>query len=280
MITKEYRIPMPLGVEEYRIAQLYMIAKKSRLESEGEGSGVEIISNKPYSDGPGGEGQYTDKLYHIAAHLPVWLRGFLPKSLSTIREEAWNAYPYSKNLICTPFMDRFSIEIESKYLVGGTGQDNVFDLSKEQLSERTIDIIDFVNDFSGADNIEEENPLTYVSSKTQRGPLTRDWLEAYESSGANDPSKEFMSVYKICRVNFERWPIQYKVEQFIHDYVRKTLVRAHRQAWAWQDEWHGLTMENIREMERQTQECLAKMMKKGAADEPPASTVTGLGGDS
>jgi hypothetical protein len=264
MITKEYRIPMPLGVDEYRIAQLYMIAKKSRLESEGEGSGVEIITNKPYKDGPGGDGQYTDKHYHIAAHLPVWLRGFLPKSLSTIREEAWNAYPYSKNLICTPYMDRFSIEMESKYLVGGTKQDNVFGLNDEQLSERTIDIVDFVNDFSGADNIEEENPLTYVSAKTKRGPLDKNWLEAYETGDKSE--NEFMCVYKICRVNFERWPIQYKVEQFIHDYVRKTLVRAHRQAWAWQDEWHGLTMDEIRQMERETQECLAKMMKGTATE--------------
>lgn len=273
MITKEYRIPMPLEVDEYKIAQLYMIAKKSRLESEGEGSGVEIIVNEPYNEGPGGAGQYTDKLYHIAAHLPVWLRGFLPKSLSTIREEAWNAYPYSKNKICTPYMDRFSIEIESKYLFGGTKQENVFELDEEQLSERIVDVIDFVNDTSGADNVEEENPTSYISKKTQRGPLERDWLKGYEqsddqqnnekkgSSGDDDSKKSFMCVYKICRVNFDRWPIQYKVEQFIHDYIRKTLVRAHRQAWAWQDEWYGLTMEQIREMERETQECLAKMMK-------------------
>lgn len=30
-------------------------------------------------------------------------------------------------------------------------------------------------------------------------------------------------------------------------------MRAHRQAWAWQDEWHGLTMEDIRNFERETQ---------------------------
>lgn len=42
------------------------------------------------------------------------------------------------------------------------------------------------------------------------------------------------------------------------------MVRAHRQAWAWQDEWNGLTMEDIREIERQTQ--LALQEKMGGAE--------------
>ena len=31
------------------------------------------------------------------------------------------------------------------------------------------------------------------------------------------------------------------------------MLRAHCQAWAWQDEWVGLTMEDIRRLERETQ---------------------------
>lgn len=38
------------------------------------------------------------------------------------------------------------------------------------------------------------------------------------------------------------------------------MLRAHRQAWAWQDEWHDLTMEDIREIERQTQLALKRKM--------------------
>jgi hypothetical protein len=38
------------------------------------------------------------------------------------------------------------------------------------------------------------------------------------------------------------------------------MLRAHRQAWAWQDEWHGLTMEDIREIEKQTQLALKRKM--------------------
>lgn len=47
------------------------------------------------------------------------------------------------------------------------------------------------------------------------------------------------------------------------------MVRAHRQAWAWQDEWNGLTMEDIREIERQTQLALQKRMANAESDEEP-----------
>lgn len=40
------------------------------------------------------------------------------------------------------------------------------------------------------------------------------------------------------------------------------MVRAHRQAWAWQDEWNGLTIEDIREIERQTQLALQAKMNQ------------------
>lgn len=48
------------------------------------------------------------------------------------------------------------------------------------------------------------------------------------------------------------------------------MVRAHRQAWTWQDEWFNLTMDDIRELERQTQAALAKKMgsANSSTDEP------------
>ena len=40
------------------------------------------------------------------------------------------------------------------------------------------------------------------------------------------------------------------------------MLRAHRQAWAWQDEWIGLNMDDIRALEKETQELLAKKMAR------------------
>lgn len=70
-----------------------------------------------------------------------------------------------------------------------------------------------------------------------------------------------MCAYKLCRVEFKYWGMQTKLEKFIHDTaLRKTMLRAHRQAWAWQDEWHGLTMDDIREIEKATQLALQRTM--------------------
>jgi len=44
------------------------------------------------------------------------------------------------------------------------------------------------------------------------------------------------------------------MENFILDYaLRRTMLKAHQQAWAWQDEWHDLTIEDIRRLENKTQ---------------------------
>uniref|UniRef100_A0A6P7GDF1 Protein retinal degeneration B-like n=1 Tax=Diabrotica virgifera virgifera TaxID=50390 RepID=A0A6P7GDF1_DIAVI len=267
MLIKEYRIPLPLTVEEYRIAQLYMIAKKSREESSGAGSGVEILINEPYTHGPGGQGQYTKKIYHVGSHLPGWIKGILPKTALMVEEEAWNAYPYTKTRYTCPFVEKFSLEIETYYYPDNGHQENVFQLSGSDLRNRIVDVIDVVKDqLYGADYVKEEDPLYYVSEKSGRGPLSPNWLEEYWDAvkGKQQPlpnGKSLMCAYKLCKVEFRYWGMQTKIERFIHDTaLRKTMVRAHRQAWAWQDEWHGLTMENIREIERQTQLALKRKM--------------------
>ncbi|XP_076232304.1 retinal degeneration B isoform X1 [Calliopsis andreniformis] len=266
MLIKEYRIPLPLTVEEYRIAQLYMIAKKSREESQGAGSGVEIIVNEPYTDGPGGNGQYTHKVYHVGSHLPEWFKSLLPRSALIVKEEAWNSYPYTKTRYTCPFVEKFSIEIETYYFPDNGYQENVFKLSGSDLRNRIVDVIDIVKDVIPSDYVKEEDPKLYVSQKTGRGPLTESWLEDYwaDVKGKQQPTpsgKSLMCAYKLCRVEFRYWGVQTKLEKFIHDVaLRKTMVRAHKQAWAWQDEWNGLTMEDIREIERQTQLALQKRM--------------------
>ncbi|XP_041643263.1 membrane-associated phosphatidylinositol transfer protein 2-like isoform X4 [Cheilinus undulatus] len=258
MLIKEYRIPMPMSVEEYRIAQLYMIQKKSREESCGEGSGVEILENKPYTDGPGGTGQYTHKVYHIGMHIPSWFRSILPKAALRVEEESW-AYPYTRTRYTCPFVEKFSIDIETYYKPDTGNQPDVFNLSAADKRQRTIDPIDIVTDpIPPHEYKAEEDTRLYKSAKTQRGPLQDDWIEEYNNNPEKTP---IMCAYKLCKVEFRYWGMQSKIERFIHDVgLRKVMVRAHRQAWCWQDEWYGLTMEDIRRLELETQLALATKM--------------------
>ncbi|XP_065502599.1 membrane-associated phosphatidylinositol transfer protein 2 isoform X5 [Caloenas nicobarica] len=282
MLIKEYRIPLPMSVEEYRIAQLYMIQKKSREETCGEGSGVEILENRPYMDGPGGNGQYTHKVYHIGMHIPSWFRSILPKAALRVEEESWNAYPYTRTRYTCPFVEKFSIDIETYYKTDPGENVNVFNLSPAEKRQTILDPIDIVKDpIPPHEYKAEEDPKLYKSVKTKRGPLSEDWIQEYK----NNPGKyPIMCAYKLCKVEFRYWGMQSKIERFIHDVgLRKVMVRAHRQAWCWQDEWYGLTIEDIRQLEKEAQLMLAQKMAQfcsendteqhGAKDNPGEKDV-------
>ncbi|KAL9834654.1 membrane-associated phosphatidylinositol transfer protein 2 isoform 5-T5 [Geothlypis trichas] len=268
MLIKEYRIPLPMSVEEYRIAQLYMIQKKSREETCGEGSGVEILENRPYVDGPGGSGQYTHKVYHIGMHIPSWFRSILPKAALRVEEESWNAYPYTRTRYTCPFVEKFSIDIETYYKTDPGDHSNVFNLSAAEKRQTILDPIDIVKDpIPPHEYKAEEDPKLYKSVKTKRGPLSEDWIQEYK----NNPGKyPIMCAYKLCKVEFRYWGMQSKIERFIHDVgLRKVMVRAHRQAWCWQDEWYGLTIEDIRQLEKEAQLMLAQKMAQFCGENDP-----------
>ena len=79
----------------------------TQIHLKGAESGVEILINEPYEDGPGGKGgQYTHKIYHVGSHLPAWLKSLMPKTALIVEEEAWNAYPYTKTRFKRPFVDK------------------------------------------------------------------------------------------------------------------------------------------------------------------------------
>ena len=75
------------------------------------------------------------KLYGLFAG---WFKSLLPKSALTVEEEAWNAYPYTKTRYTCPFVEKFSLEIETYYYADNGHQENVFGLSGSDLRNRII----------------------------------------------------------------------------------------------------------------------------------------------
>ena len=51
------------------------------------------------------------------------------------------------------------------------------------------------------------------------------------------------------------------------NYTVMTFKKIFLKAWTWQDEWHGLTMEDIRAIEKETQDLLKKKMANDVASE-------------
>eukprot|EP00123_Amoebidium_parasiticum_P000762 comp11663_c0_seq1/m.6180 comp11663_c0_seq1/g.6180 ORF comp11663_c0_seq1/g.6180 comp11663_c0_seq1/m.6180 type:complete len:1057 (-) comp11663_c0_seq1:305-3475(-) len=239
MIIKEYRVPLPLGLEEYKLAQRYMIAKKSLEDSlNGRGS-VEILKNEPYSDGPGGSGIYTKKLYNIECHMPGWIKSIFPKNAFLIYEDSWNAYPYTMTRYSIPYIDKFNLEIETIIAPDNGQTENIFKLSPSELKKREVDFVNIIE--TPYEGKPEENPTVYVSKVTGRGPLKDGWEKT---------ANPVICAYKICKVEFKYWGLQAKIENFICDVgLRKNIMSAHRGAWAWQDEWKPMSQSDIVKME-------------------------------
>ncbi|XP_046680605.1 cytoplasmic phosphatidylinositol transfer protein 1 [Homalodisca vitripennis] len=246
VLLKEYRICMPLTVEEYRVGQLYMIARHSLEQSE-SGEGVEVIVNVPCEHPEHGKGQYTEKRIHLSSRLPFWIQSFLPR-VFYVTEKAWNYYPYTITEYTCSFIPKFSIHIQTKFENNNGSSENCLNLTPEQLEQRTVDFVDICYDEISPRHYKEEEDLRfYQSSVTKRGPLAEGWTST---------TQPIMCSYKVVQANFDVWGLQTKAEELIQRSIREILLLGHRQAFAWVDEWYNMTLADVRvfesEMHRQT----------------------------
>lgn len=257
---------MPLSVEEYKIGQLYMIAKHSH-EQSSNGEGVEVIKNEPCEHVEHGHGQYTEKLLYLSSRLPSWIAAIVP-NIFYITEKAWNHYPYTITEYTCSFLPRFSINIESRYEDNAGSSSNCLSLTAEELELREIDNVDILSDELQEKHYKiEEDPSKFISLKTKRGPLTNGWKETV---------KPIMCSYKVVRVKFDVWGLQTRVESYVHQVVREILLLGHRQAFTWVDEWYGMTLDDLRVYEQQMQEETNKIvgLNRTTKNENSSSTPT------
>ncbi|CAL8086934.1 unnamed protein product [Calicophoron daubneyi] len=269
MIIKEYRIVLPMDVEEYRVGQLYAVAEASKDETGG-GDGVEVLVNEPFStkDHPpnppllGGDsaytqGQYTHKCYHLAHKVPALVRSVAPTSALVFNEIAWNAYPYCRTVITNNFMkESFMISIESLHSTDLT-LDNPHRLSPEELAKREVVDIDIgVISPDDQDYKADEDPTKFKSQKTGRGPLSPKWW-------LGDYSGPVMCAYKLVRCECKILFVQGRLEAMIQRQERRLFANFHRQVFCWMDRWIGMTMDDIRRLEDETKRELERQREQG-----------------
>lgn len=244
VIVKEFRVPLPMSVEEYRIGQLFAVAKTSKSETGG-GDGVEVLENTPYYNHEKyGNGQYTHKIYHASQKVPKFVKLLAPTGSLEFHEKAWNAYPYCRTEISNPYMkDNFKIIIETWHKPGKPTIENVHNLPPEELSKVIVDEIDIYEAPDQNNYKKEFDPRLYKSEKTGRGPLTENW---------KDTADPIMCAYKLVTVEFKWWGLQRRVENMIMKSERILFHSLHRQVFCCLDEYIDMTMEDIRELEEKT----------------------------
>lgn len=245
---KEFRIVMPVSLEEYQIGQLFSVAKTSNQETHGD-AGVEILVNEPFENEEMGKGQYTHKIYHLGSRLPGWARALAPASALMLEEKAWNAYPHCKTVLTSPFMgEKFQFIVETRHAADHGEQENIHNLPADVLKRREVEFIDIIQPLEEKDYKEDEDPTKYRSQLTERGPLKEGWQKEAEP---------VMCCYKLVTVEFKWWGLQTKFENFMMGMETNIFLRFHKQIFCWLDEWIQMTMEDVRAYETKLKEEIA-----------------------
>lgn len=261
MLIKEYRIVLPVTVEEYQIGQLFTVAEASKNETGG-GEGVEVIQNESFDDplilgDSYPKGQYTFKIYHLKSKVPKLIHLLLPAGSTELHEHAWNAYPYCRTILTNPtyMKDNFMIKIETLHAPDRGTQANAHKLSPEVLRKRDVLFIDIANDPFSGDYKLSEDPSKFKSEKTGRGPLvSKNWRNEVEP---------VMCAYKLVTVEFRWMGLQNKIESFIMKQEARLFQKFHRELFCWLDRWYGLTMQDIRALEAETKRLLDEQRQRG-----------------
>ncbi|KAA8543999.1 hypothetical protein F0562_021824 [Nyssa sinensis] len=250
---KEFRIVMPLSLDEYQIAQMYMVTKMQK-QSTTNTEGVEILENRPFQDDVFGKGQYTSKVYRLQSKAPGWITTLAPADALIMQEDAWNAYPRCKTVIKCPYFSKFVLTIETIHQADNGELENVHGLSEEQLATRQVEIIDIASTAKdywsyivGSSSIDLSK---FESARTGRGPLLVGW---------QDRCNPVMTAYKLVTIDAPYWGFGSRLEQAFLMGERALFLESHKNCFAWIDEWFGMTAEALCELEKQSDSSIDKI---------------------
>ncbi|CAI2322221.1 unnamed protein product [Caenorhabditis sp. 36 PRJEB53466] len=255
MIIKEYRIPLPLSVDEFQRGLLYAVSACSRSETGG-GEGAEFLVQEEFTSdtllpGKTVTGTYTKKIYRLRSKAPWFLQKLLPPEAFEIHEESWNAYPYCKTILTNPgyMKENFHQTIETIHLPDNGTTENALN-GPEKREIVWVDITD--NQMFGKQNYKKEKDAKiYEAEVVERGPLEDDWMDEH------DP---IMCAYKLVSCHFKWTGFQKVVEKTIHKNYPRVFGLMHRDAYVLLDEWFEMSMDSIREYEEETAEVLRKQL--------------------
>ena len=254
----EYRVILPTNIKQYHIGNLFMVAMRTREES-GNGEGLEILKNEPYSDWHGESGQFTHKIFHFKSRIPKAIRWAIPDKYLHVHEISHNGYPHFHTEYNIPGQDDwFYTLVESQHIPYDKEKgvpDNVLNLTPDELKQRKVFYLDIVNSKPKPEKKEWDMhnfvcPAAGVNEPLQTPNNTCDeskppeWVQHYNG--------ELMVCVKIVKFNFKWRGIQDLVENYaLNTVMHDVFLDSHRALMRWADKWYPMTMEQIRELENE-----------------------------
>jgi hypothetical protein len=263
----EYRIVVPTTIDQYRIANIYMIAAASREESgQKQGEGIEVLQNEPFQNETE-SGQFTYKIMHFKSRVPGFVRVCVPDKYLHIHERSWNSYPHYRTEYELPGMGAaFVMSVETQhvpYRPNDPFPDNAVGLSPENLAKRKIVWLDLVDSKPQPDPKSIEYCRGFVCPEGGiASPLTGD-----KKGRAADESKpplwaksypgEMMCCVKVVTFRFRWRGLQNLTENYVMNTIyHNVFLGGHRKLTKWAGEWFRMTIEEVRAFEaRLLEEC-------------------------
>ena len=225
------------------------------LADENSPHGDDNEKTKLNEDGTLKNGQYTHKLYFIASKLPWYVRKLLPKDSTIIHEKSWNMYPVVKTVLKNEyFKNSAHIELDTitRVCTNGLPDENVHNLSAEELEKREVVVIDITELFG--EYKAEEDP-TLFRSKTGRGPLTKnEWIAK---------QTPLICCYKLVHAEFKVFGFQARAENYVKNMYKTLFGIFHRQVFCWMDKWCDYDLAQVRKIEEDLAKLLVKKIEQG-----------------
>lgn len=312
----EYRIIVPCTVDQYKIGNIYMTAKRSEEESKQvKGEGIETVNNEPFQNEKE-SGIYTYKIMHFKSRIPSFMRWALPDKYCHCHEKSWNAYPHYHTEYSVPGMgDDLIMNVDSYHVPYKNGEpipDNLLELSEEDLAIRKVVYLDILDGKPKPEkdrdlthwtcpalNINEEFSTLRLDKKARKEKEKKekeaakkekkDKKEKKKDSGPeSEPPEwttnfqgEMMVAVKVVKIKFHWRGLQSMVEKFATtSFYHNLFLDAHRAVMSWADKWAPMSLEEVREYEKHVYEqnnALGFEKDDNKPDEePPAERPAGV----
>lgn len=236
-ITREYRIVVPVNLNEYSNGILYTIAQMTKEDTSAK---IRVLENRDHVHEKMGPCTKTLKVMDIEHYFPRLFRAMIPSDATKIYETSYNAFPVCETTYHNAGVDTktFKMTIHSVHAPGPV-QENIFDLPRDERSAAEVAYIDIAAKIAD----KRFDPRNFPNEKSQRPHLGGNWREECEKSG-----RDWMICYKLVTidVNFISGGM---IANKIASEFTALIQKIHQRMYATSDEWVGLGRSDIRKIE-------------------------------